>query len=401
MKKQYTLKLLCLLVLSIGAFSSLIAQRQLSEMSEISLLSCEPGPDVYARFGHTGIRVNDPLTNFDVTFHYGIFSFDTPFFIAKFVKGATDYEIGYAPTEYFMQEYINRNSSVHEQVLNLSQSEKQALFDALFTNYLPENRLYRYNFIYDNCATRPYHIINNNSVYTIHYEFIDSMTTFRDIIESYVGYNNWLRFGIDLVIGSEADSYINEEETLSFPLYLKGVYDKAWIDKGSDSIPLIKETNMLYVSTPHTIIEDEPFSPTWVMTLLLVVGVLLTFIEYKKRRYFAWFDALLFGVAGFFGCVIFFLMFISVHPLVHYNFNLLWLNPLQLLFAFALIVKRWRPILRYYQYVNLLCIVIAIVVYVAQWQLMNSAFFPIMILMLIRSLNYINRSTPIVKRVQE
>ena len=97
-------RLLCFLLLSIGAFSSIMAQRQLSEQSQISLLSCEPGKDVYAKFGHTGIRIYDPMNHMDVTFHYGIFSYDTPFFIPKFVQGATDYEIGLAPTEFFMNE---------------------------------------------------------------------------------------------------------------------------------------------------------------------------------------------------------------------------------------------------------------------------------------------------------
>ncbi len=114
MKYKFIKRLLCLMFLSIGVFSSLVAQRQLSEESRISLLSCEPGKDVYARFGHTGIRIYDPVNFMDLTFHYGIFSFDTPFFIAKFVQGATDYVIGVSPTQFFMYVFIKRKPLGHD-----------------------------------------------------------------------------------------------------------------------------------------------------------------------------------------------------------------------------------------------------------------------------------------------
>lgn len=43
-----------------------------------------------------------------------------------------------------------------EQELNLSAEEKRQLYDALYINALPQNRGgYRYNYFYDNCATRP------------------------------------------------------------------------------------------------------------------------------------------------------------------------------------------------------------------------------------------------------
>jgi len=100
-----------------------------------------------------------------------------------------------------MNEYNERKSSVYEQILDLMQEEKQQLFDALQENYLPENRIYRYNFVYDNCATRPFDkiakVLNHTPIIT----YSHPKTTYRTIFEQFLGLNNWNRFGIDLLIG--------------------------------------------------------------------------------------------------------------------------------------------------------------------------------------------------------
>ena len=61
---------------------------------QISLLTCAPGEELYARFGHTALRVVDPANQVDIVFNYGIFDFDTEQFYWKFVKGETWYELG-------------------------------------------------------------------------------------------------------------------------------------------------------------------------------------------------------------------------------------------------------------------------------------------------------------------
>lgn len=71
-------------------------------------------------------------------FNYGMFSFDTPHFVYRFVKGETDYQLGITPYSYFESEYAFRGSSVYQQVLNLTYLEKISLLKLLQDNYLPE-----------------------------------------------------------------------------------------------------------------------------------------------------------------------------------------------------------------------------------------------------------------------
>ena len=72
-------------------------EMQFSDSASISILTCSPGQEVYAKFGHSGIRINDPVTKTDMVFNYGIFSFNTENFYYKFIKGETDYYLGVHP----------------------------------------------------------------------------------------------------------------------------------------------------------------------------------------------------------------------------------------------------------------------------------------------------------------
>ena len=119
------------------------AQAQtLSENARISLITCTPGEELYARYGHTAIRVYDEANEMDITLNYGIFDFNTDHFYWKFVKGETWYELGAAPTWWFMQEYEAGDRPVYEQVLNLTAEQREALWQALETNYQPQNTLF-------------------------------------------------------------------------------------------------------------------------------------------------------------------------------------------------------------------------------------------------------------------
>ena len=57
-----------------------------SDSAVVSLITCSPGEEVYSKFGHTALRINDKKNNIDIVFNYGIFSFETENFYFKFIK---------------------------------------------------------------------------------------------------------------------------------------------------------------------------------------------------------------------------------------------------------------------------------------------------------------------------
>ena len=203
-------------MMALGLAMSLTVQaQQLSETAQISLLTCSPGEELYARYGHTAIRVLDEVNDMDIVFNYGIFDFNTDHFYWKFVKGETWYELGYSSTRWFLHEYEQEHRPVYEQVLNLTSAQRDELIKALLTNYRPENRKYLSNFVFDNCATRPYILIRS----VLGDSLISGYTgntgvTYRRFIRHYTGALSWSNAGINLLFGPRADKPMSSEERL-------------------------------------------------------------------------------------------------------------------------------------------------------------------------------------------
>ena len=97
----------------------------LSDSARLSLLTCTPGYEVYSKYGHSAIRVYDPLQKIDVVFNYGIFNFATEHFYAKFVKGETYYQLGVETTENFILGSGFAGRTTYEQELNLTKEQRK------------------------------------------------------------------------------------------------------------------------------------------------------------------------------------------------------------------------------------------------------------------------------------
>ena len=194
-----------ILILSIllGLASNSFGQ-QLSDSAKIYLLTCTPGTEVWSKYGHTGIRIYDPQNRINYVFNYGIFSLMADDFYIKFVKGDTYYQLGIESYRQFQRQYARIGRTTYWQELNLTLQQKQQIYDALLVNYRPENREYLYNFVFDNCATRPYYLIKNalqDSIISSYQGY--EGTPFRQAIQHYTGPHSWVDFGINLVFGDE------------------------------------------------------------------------------------------------------------------------------------------------------------------------------------------------------
>lgn len=383
------LSFILIIFLAIHSYS----QIQVTDSSKISLITCSPGKVVYEQFGHTAIRYQDVLTNTDLMFNYGTFSFNKPDFLARFIKGETDYELGVYNSVYFFPEYEERNSQVTEQELNLTQEEKQRLLDALLLNYQPENREYRYNFIFDNCATRPRlkieEVLGDEKV--VYSEEKTHYKTFRHWIGKYVGFHTWTKFGIDLLLGRDADKIATKMEVTFLPEDLMDEFSEAQIKSSSGSWrPLIKSETVLV----HKRDEAEPKQtllqlPAVVSLIILLIGLMITYVEFVKKRNWKWIDSLLLIITGLAGLIVFYLMFFSVHPLVQSNFNILWINPVSVVISIMLWIKYFNKVTYYFQITNALLLLGALIVFFVGIQQINVASVPLILLLLVRSIFWI------------
>ena len=395
-KHKTFMKQFLLIVCILLSFSGLDAQQvTIGDSAVVSLITCSPGEEVYSKFGHTAIRVKDKINNVDVVFNYGIFSFETEHFYYKFIKGETDYQLGIYDTNFFLPEYAERNSMVWEQVLNLTSAEKKNLVATLLENYEPQNRIYRYNFVFDNCSTRPRDKITSSVDGYIRYHQTSEPTTFRRWVGDYVGTDTWLKFGIDLIFGIDADAVASQKESQFLPEVLMSDFQEAEIvTLDGKSRKLVEKSATVLVDKKHvettTSIFDFLLKPLAVSLFLLILGVLITLLDIKYKKHNKIFDSILLFITGIAGVIAFYLMVFSTHPLVASNLNILWINPLNMIVAFLIWIKPLRKILFVCGILNLGLLAATLITFSLSIQSFNLAAFPIIVLLMLRSSHWVD-----------
>ena len=316
----------------------------------VSILTCDPGPDVYELCGHAAIRIRSE--KMDSVWNYGIFDFTSPNFIYRFCKGETDYMVYGYRFERFMPAYVRRGSRVTEQVLNLSQEEAQKLRELLQVESLPANRVYRYNYVRDNCATRPWKRVTQATDREIALPDTLFFPTFRSEMRHFHRNYPWYQFGIDLVLGSGLDYPLAKDEDTFAPPVLQAKLAQGTI--GGE--PLVSQTNILFPGYVDPTLPPTPWYLTpmavGIVMLLLSLGTLFAYIA--KGILLKWWISLYFLVAGIAGCIVAFLIFFSEHEATSPNLLLLWLNPLQLIVAVGIWFKSWRIPLNAMAFYNIL-----------------------------------------------
>ena len=382
------------LLVILFTFLSVLSMKAQSDSLRVSLLTCGPGQEVYNLFGHSAIRVKNEATGVDYVFNYGIFSFNTPNFVLRFCLGQTDYQLGVQYYDDFVWNYQMQGRFVHEQVLNLTEQEKLQLVAALEENYLPENRIYRYNYFYDNCATRPRDIveraINGEVRYTEDMDTPQKALTYRGLVHEYTAKQPWSRFGIDLLLGSEADKPISRRASMFVPFYLEEYFHTAQkADLQGRNSGLIAEELEITAQDESDWPSPTPLTPMRVFLLLFILVAALTAWGIKQGRSLWGLDLLVFAIAGIAGCIIAFMVLFSEHPAVSPNYLLLLLHPLHLIFLYH-IVKRVKKLQRS---VYLGANMVVILLFLAFWALIPQKFpieiVPLALILLVRCISNI------------
>lgn len=364
------------------------AQNRLSDEAQISILTAAPSNDeVYTLYGHTAIRVIDTLHKLDVVFNYGIFDFSKPNFVYRFTKGETDYKLAAYNFSHYIIEYQMRGSEVTEQVLNLTPEEIDKIWNALITNAQPENAVYRYNFFFDNCATRPVAIVEEQVNGEVKYNDPPKPQTFRDLINYCTRSNPWLTFGCDLALGSPTDRVATPHEMMFLPVYLKDEFEKATIvtPDGSERKLVKSTTRIAEEVTDGDQGNKEWFTPMFCSILIFLLVLFTTYIEWKKKTYFRLVDCTLFLLAGVAGTVLFFLCFISTHPCIWPNWSIVWLQPFDLVAVILFAVKKFRKAAYYYHFINFAPLTLLLAGWYFIPQHLNIAFIPLVATLWLRS----------------
>lgn len=362
---------------------ALLSAQQLSNQATISLLTCAPGSELYSAFGHSAIRIKDPLNRIDLAYGYGTFDFQDPNFYPKFIQRDLNYFLDVDEFKLFNRTYQYFKRSFDEQVLDLDSVQKQKVFDFIQRNMLPENRFYLYDFFFDNCATRIRDVLFNEleGELILPQKDTPSELTFRNILDQYLLKRPWADFGIDLALGAVIDRKATPWEQTFHPDYLARIFDTAE-NRGK---PLVKQRRTLFES------ESPVSEPIWLISPLslgLMALLVVLFFSWKNRdvqtQAFRW-DAVFFTLMGLSGLLLLFLWFGTDHSATKNNWNLLWLLPTHLI-AGILLFRKSRPdwLSRYFMITGGLTLLLLLGWFVIP-QSFHVAFAPLMLISAVRS----------------
>lgn len=342
----------------------------------ISLITCYPGEEIYELCGHSAVRVRGE--NIDSVWNYGIFDFNQPNFVYRFVKGETDYRGASYPFRWFMPEYISTGRKVVEQDINFTPQEAREMLRLLRESVTPENAVYRYNYIKDNCSTRIINSMDSAAGEKIIYPDSVRYGTYRNEMRAYHKNYPWYQFGIDVALGSGLEDSIGSREEMYVPLELMRNAASA---KFSDGRPFVKATRVLNpgegdVTLPPTPWGLSPLFWAWLVALGLGCVVVWNFMSGRLYLpvYGAWFFML--GLAG---CLVAFLVFVSVHESTSPNVLILWLNPFQFLFVAGMAIRKLKSLAMAMAWYNFVVMAVLLIVYPFIKQSFNPAFFPLML----------------------
>ena len=355
--------------------------RDHADSIRISLVTCSPGTEVYEVYGHTALRVKIPSQGVDAVINYGLFSFEAPHFVWRFIKGETDYVVGTIGYPIFEHEYTSRGSSVTLQTLNLSREEKERLVYLLNENLRPENREYRYNFLYNNCSNKAGNMVELAlSAHLLPLEDRSEGISYRDILHEYTQPYPWLQFGIDYLLGIEADLPANPRQQTFAPEYLMYYTGQAQLADSARTYPCVVDVEVRGTLAEPT--NSLPMlTPMQLMILLFLFVAVMCTLEFLLERRQWWLDVLLLAIQGLVGVVVAFLFFCSEHPAVSSNWHVIYLNPLPLLFIpFIIRSELKHQVSRLYDVQLLMLAVGALVLYLSRQYVQPAAWLLLVVL---------------------
>lgn len=364
---------------------------------EVSVITCAPGTEVYELYGHTAIRVmgtkdvaGKGTARFDSVWNYGVFDYNAPNFVGRFVKGDLRYMVAGYPFAWFMPEYQETGRRVTEQKLNLTPGEAARLHRALQVNALPQNATYNYDYVKDNCSTRVWDQIT--AAVPLHTP--DTMSrkapyhTFREAMRHYHSHYPWYSLGIDVALAYPVDTLINRDDALFLPEELQR---RLAVSLRPDGEPIVRETVILNQGVPDATLPPTPWwkGPDFWGWMLFAAACLYEFICWRKGRSLKVFEALFFTVIGIAGSIIAYLVLFSSHRASSPNLLLIWLNPLALVVPLFIWSRRLRFLVVAYMIAGVAAILFGAAFWGFQQQSGNTAFLPVLATDILLSVCYI------------
>jgi hypothetical protein len=337
---------------------------------QISVITCAPGNDLYSIFGHTAIRIIDSTNHTDLFYNYGTFDFSDPDFYSKFVRGKLNYFLNIDNANDFFASYLQEGRTIYEQILHLTNQQKQTIQQYLINNLSGNNKYYKYDFLFDNCTTRARDVLTKNTGFTSNWQLVAQGTTFRNMLYQYLDSAGacWSKLGIDILLGSKIDVPVTMEQSTFLPDYFMHS-----VDSFNTKNIFVADRKKYEASIPAT--EKDNHQPLIIFSFLAVIVVALANIKHKViQTIFRYYAIFIVFVTGLLGCLLLFMWFGTDHKSCAANYNLLWALPTNIIACF--LVNKKTNYAKNYFLIGLVISGLTVVFWFLLPQQFNVALFP-------------------------
>ncbi len=230
---------------------------------DISVLTFANGEVLWERFGHNALVVGDAATGQRLAYNWGVFDFDQPNFLTRFLTGDTRYWLAVYPADLMYAEYVAADRSARLQNLDLTNVQKAALAEFVAWQALEENRYYRYDYYLDNCSTRVRDAIDRvlgGAVATALRNVPERPTTWREQT-ALVTDGDWPALaGIYVALGRNADKPLTRWHEGFMPGLLADHLATVQVPTGDGNVrPLVRRDTVLFTSARAPLPERAPF----------------------------------------------------------------------------------------------------------------------------------------------
>jgi hypothetical protein len=244
----------------------------------ISLMTMGVGGEVWERFGHNAIVVEDRLLGTSTAYNYGMFSFRQENFLLRFLQGRMNYWMAGYPTEDDVPRYIAAERSVWQQELNLNPAQRLALKRLLQINALPEHAYYRYDYYRDNCSTRVRDALDQVLGGALRRQLTAPASGSYRFHTQRLNTNNLALYtGLLLVLGHGADAPVTQWEEMFLPLKLREYLRQVRVpDSTGTLVPLVKSERAVYESRRYPVPDAPPsWGPGYLVAGLVLGGLFI------------------------------------------------------------------------------------------------------------------------------
>lgn len=309
----------------------------------IFLMTMGVGEEIWEQFGHNALWIHDAVTGEDAVYNWGLFDFNQPHFIPRFLKGQMLYSMGAFTYDQTMAEYRYRDRTVLAQELDLTPAQRLELQRFVQWNALPQNRDYHYDYYRDNCSTRVRDVIDRilGGAFKRAASQVPTGHSYRWQTMRLVQSNVPLATGMDIGLGEPSDHEMTQWEAMFLPMQLHD-FAKRFVVRDSNGFarPLVKSERVLYRSQTHPEPADAPHWLAWdILIGLSVLGGMAALAWWSRqgkrgaRIGLAALTAAVGLVMGLVGLLLVLLWAITDHYFAHHNENLFVYQPLWLALA--------------------------------------------------------------------